>query len=83
MFSTHLKMNFCFEVLLIVSSGNALNLDQSEMLSFGKGLNTGMFGNGLSQHNNFSVGNQQELHEMRRILNLKSAIHINTLFRLV
>ena len=52
-----------------MSSGNALNFDQSKILSFGKGLNSGIFGNGLSQHNNFSVVNQQEFHEMRRILN--------------
>ena len=38
MFSTHLKKNFCVSVTFIVSSANALNLDQSINLSSGKGL---------------------------------------------
>ena len=36
MFSTHPKNNFCFEVPLILSSENALNLKRSKILSFGK-----------------------------------------------
>ena len=39
MFSTHPKGNFFFQVIFILSSANAFNLDQSKKLSFGKGLN--------------------------------------------
>ena len=39
MFSTLSKRNFSFSVTFILSSANAFNLDQSEILSFGKELN--------------------------------------------
>ena len=36
MFSTHPTTNFNFSVIFILSSANAVNLDQSMSLSFGK-----------------------------------------------
>ena len=39
MFSTLPKTNFYFSVTFILSSANAFNLEQSKILSFGKGLN--------------------------------------------
>ena len=38
MFSSHPKKNFCFQVTFILSSANALNLDQSKKLLLGKEL---------------------------------------------
>ena len=38
MFSTHPEKNFCFWVKFILSSATALNLGQSQILSFVKGL---------------------------------------------
>ena len=48
MFSTLLKTNFNFTVAFILLSANALNLDQSKILSFGKELNIGSNELGLS-----------------------------------
>ena len=39
MFSTHPKTNFNFSTTFNLSFGNAFNLDQSKILSFGKELN--------------------------------------------
>ena len=36
----HPRKNFCFKLHLILWSANALNLDQSKNLSFGKKLNS-------------------------------------------
>ena len=38
MFPTHPKMNFCFSLTFILSSANALNVDQSYNLLFDKEL---------------------------------------------
>ena len=38
-FSTHSIRDFCFNVTFILSSANALNLDQSQNWLFGKELN--------------------------------------------
>ena len=38
-FSSHQETNFNFSVAFILSSANAFNLDQSNILSFGKELN--------------------------------------------
>ena len=38
MFSINPKKNFCFQVTFILSSANALSLDQSKNLPFGRGL---------------------------------------------
>ena len=53
MFSTHPKENFCFQFTYILSSANALILDQSNNLSFGKKLKIKFEGNIFS--NNLSI----------------------------